>query len=221
MDIYKYLPENVQSKYNLYNFNHAVEIITQAFPDEWNDLVHTLSTFSIAVEDLTSAGGAETNIPGKFNDVLIPRRWKDVQIRGDLNVSFYEKIVDMKRYAEYPAKESTIPNFITGQIDYLKGRVAICLEWNKKDLAFDRTLSSLRTFYECSLISVGIIITRDGDLTEALKEIKDDTGRSVYKKYGSSTTWTGRLLPKLEARQAGGCPVLVVGIRKECIEGYV
>ncbi|MEL7097184.1 MAG: BglII/BstYI family type II restriction endonuclease, partial [Pseudomonadota bacterium] len=42
----------------------------------------------------------------------------------------------------------------------------------------------------------------------------------VYKKYGASTTWMGKLLYRLDAGRNGGCPVLAVGIKPVCVSDY-
>lgn len=105
-----------------------------------------------------------------------------------------------------------MPNYIDGHnIDYVKGRIALDVEWNSKDQTFDRDLYAMRTYYECGLISVGIIITR----SEELNAVFDRLG--VKSKYGASTTWMGKLLPRLDARRHGGCPILAVGITQRCI----
>ena len=49
MIIDKYLSDGLQEKYEFYNYNHAVEIITQAFPGEWKDICDTLSAFSLDI----------------------------------------------------------------------------------------------------------------------------------------------------------------------------
>lgn len=221
MDWRKCIPGIVQEKYEFYNYHHAVEIISNAFPGEWKDIMDVLSAFSIAIDDLSASGGAETNIPRKIDAVLSPRKWKNVQVTAELNIKFFERIIDRKQYEEFPTKENTVPAFLNGQqIDYLKGRVAVYLEWNKKDLAFDKVLNDLRQLHDCNLISAAVIITRSADLNEAFKEIVDSDGKAVFRKYGSSSTWMGRLLPRVESRQAGGCPLFIVGIKKNCIEGY-
>ena len=73
-------------------------------------------------------------------------------------------------------------------------------------------------------LSVGVIITRAKDLNDVFKTISDGEGKSILRKYGASTTWMGKLLPRLESRRNGGCPILAVGITKKCItdweEGY-
>ena len=144
-----------------------------------------------------------------------------MRITGDLSIKFYEKIVDQNKYEDFPAKESIISGFVSGQhVDYLKGRIAVDLEWNKKDISFDQSLTSFRTFYDCNLISVGVVVTRSNDMNEAFREILDSEGKSVLRKYGGSTTCMGRLLPRLDSRLAGGCPVLAIGIKKKCIKGF-
>ncbi len=94
------------------------------------------------------------------------------------------------------------------------------MEWNSKDQTFDRDLLAMRTYFDCGLIDVGIIVTRAEELNDIFKEIKDDKGNALIKKYGASTTWMGKLTSRLDSRRNGGCPILAVGIRKECVEGY-
>ncbi len=214
------IPDGVENKFDFYNFNNALEILSYAFPDNWKDLLAALDHFEIYVEDLSAAGGSETNIPGKIDEVLYARNWKNVLVNATLDVKFYNRIVDMKQYEKYPSQESTIPDYISCHADYLKGRIAAYLEWNKKDLAFDKTLTDIRQLYECGIISAAVIITRGEDLNDAFKEIVDSDGKPISRKYGASSTWVGRLIPRLNARAAGGCPVLAVGIKKTCIEGY-
>lgn len=90
----------------------------------------------------------------------------------------------------------------------------------QENLAFDRTIADMKAFYECRIISAGIIMTRSAELNEAFKRITDNEGKPIIRKYGSSSTWMGKLLPRLDSRQAGGCPILAIGIKKACIEGY-
>ena len=48
----------------------------------------------------------------------------------------------------------------------------------------------------------------------------DENGEPLLRKYGASTTWMGKLTYRLDSRRNGGCPILAVGIKKGCIEGY-
>jgi len=36
-------------------------------------------------------------------------------------------------------------------------------------------------------------------------------------KYGASTTWLGKLIPRIEAGRNGGCPILAIGITPEIL----
>lgn len=223
MELYtgKEIPKLIADKFEFYNYNHAVEIMSQAFPAEWNDIIASLVSFKLYESDLSEAGGSETTIPGKLEEVLYPKKWRNTKISGDLHIQFYDKIIDQKKYDDRPARESIINGYVSEhRVDYLKGRVAFGLEWNKKDLAFDRTIADMKAFYECQIISAGIIMTRSAELNEAFKMITDNEGKPIIRKYGSSSTWMGKLLPRLDSRQAGGCPILAIGIKKACIEGY-
>ena len=102
-------------------------------------------------------------------------------------------------------------------IDFLKNKVAFDLEWNSKDQTFDRDLLAMRTYFDCGLVDVGVIITRSEELNEIFKAILDDKGTPLIKKYGASTTWMGKLIYRLKSRRNGGCPILAIGIKQGCI----
>ncbi len=124
----------------------------------------------------------------------------------------------------------TVPSFVEGyKIDYVKGKVALDVEWNSKDQTYDRDLYAFRTFHECGLVDVAVLITRSAklnpvfDITPLLDKAgqpcqnADGTYRLCKQKYGASTTWMGKLLYRLNAGRQGGCPVLVFGIRPDVI----
>lgn len=119
------------------------------------------------------------------------------------------------RFADQPYETEKIEGYIDGHnIDFLKNRVAFDLEWNSKDQTFDRDLLAMRTYFDCGLIDVGIIVTRSEELNDIFKK------ENIIAKYGASTTWMGKLLSRLDSRRNGGCPILAVGIRKGCVEEY-
>lgn len=232
MNIQDYVAEDLLERFEFYNYNHSLEIISQAFPDEWNDIVACLRALSITTEDLREAGGNETNIPKKFDDVLYPRGWREIRISGDLHIKFYPRQTDQRgRFSQEPFEEKVVEGYIDGHnIDFLKGRVAFDLEWNSKDQTFDRDLLAMRTYYDCDIISAGIIITRAKELNDVFDTVYDfdrnkGQWKSIKRKYGASTTWMGKLLSRLDSRRNGGCPILAVGIKKPCIvdwkEGYI
>lgn len=231
MRLEDYIDADLLNKFEFHNFNHAIEIITQAFPEEWNEIIDCLRRLDITTEDLREAGGNETNIPKKFDDVLYPYGWREIRISGDLYIKFYPRQADQRgRFSNIPFEERATEGYIDGHnIDFLKGRIAFDLEWNSKDQTFDRDLLAMRTYYDCNIISVGIIVTRSQELNDVFKTIydfdkKSKTWKPIMRKYGASTTWMGKLLYRLESRRNGGCPILAIGIKKNCIsdwkEGY-
>ena len=123
-------------------------------------------------------------------------------------------------FSDEPNDQITIEGFIDGHnIDFIKNKVAFDLEWNSKDQTFDRDLLAMRTYFDCGLIDVGVIVTRSKALNDIFKILTDDNGKSLITKYGASTTWIGKLLYRLDSRRNGGCPILAVGIKQECITG--
>ena len=144
MRLEDYIDQDLLEKFEFYNYNHALEIITQSFPEEWADIVKCLRELEITTDDLRQAGGNETNIPKKFDDVLYPLGWREIRISGDLHIKFYPRQAEQRgRFATEPYEEKVMPNYIDGHnIDFLKGRVAFDLEWNSKDQTFDRDLLS-------------------------------------------------------------------------------
>lgn len=206
------IPDVIAGKYEFYNFNSALEILTQSYPEEFGEIVQTLEHFEIKIDDILEKGGNESNIPKKLNELLRPLDWKEIEISGDLIVRLLEGKKRKEVYQEFALKE-----FISGhKIDYVKGNVAIDMEWNSKDQTFDRDLYAFRTFYECGVITCGVIITR----SEAMNHIFAALGNDVKKKYGASTTWLGKLLPRIHARRHGGCPLLVVGLTPDTVSAW-
>lgn len=217
-----YVKEELFDKFEFQNYGHALEILSEAFPEEWNEIQEALQRLVITVDDLKAAGGNETAIPKKFDDVLYPLGWREIKITGDLLVKMYPRRADQRgRFADEPFDQKTIEGYIDGHnIDFIKGKVAFDLEWNSKDQTFDRDLLAMRTYFDCGLIEVGIIVTRAEELNDIFREIADDNGKALIRKYGASTTWMGKLEYRLKSRRNGGCPILAVGIKKSCVEGY-
>jgi hypothetical protein len=195
----------VADKYELYNFNNALEIMAQAYTQEYLELMNALEQFTITVEDIMAPGGNESTIPKKIADLLVNRGWEEeVKITADLLV---------KLHAQNP-QEFTIENYIDGhKMDYFKGKIAVDMEWNSKDQTFDRDLLAFRAYYECGIIDCGVIITRSA----ALNPVFSQLGDSIKKKYGASTTWMGKLLPRIKSRRHGGCPLFIAGITPNAI----
>jgi Restriction endonuclease BglII. len=238
-DIEKYIRQEVRDLYDVFSYRHAASILANSFPNELREIEDALLGFSISTREIGLPGGNESEIPKKFSQILRPTHWVETRIQGDLLVrmqEYDEQFIEGKqKKVKLPNPEvRTIENFIDGhKIDYVKGRVAFDLEWNSKDQTFDRDLYALRAFHECSLISVGVLVTRSASLNQVFDTVPqlDKTGKpeiiasgkkqgqikTVKQKYGASTTWMGKLLYRLNAGRHGGCPVLAFGITPKLI----
>ena len=217
-DISTYIKDELLQKFEFHNYGHASEILHEAFPEEWNDIQECLDKLSISTADIITSGGNETAIPKKFDNILYNLGWREIRITGDLLVKLYPRKQNQRgRFDETPFDEKIIKGYIDGHnIDFIKGKVAFDLEWNSKDQTFDRDLLAMRTYFDCGLIEVGIIVTRSKELNDIFREL----GKSIMSKYGASTTWMGKLEYRLKSRRNGGCPILAIGIKKSCIDGY-
>lgn len=213
----RYIDADIRDRFEFYSYGHALEILHDAFPVEWEEVQTCLRQLRLTVADLKTSGGNESPIPKKFDHVLYPFGWREIRISGDLIVKKYPRQTAQRRgrFADQPYETETIEGYIDGHnIDFLKNRVAFDLEWNSKDQTFDRDLLAMRTYFDCGLIDVGIIVTRAEELNDIFRK------ENIMAKYGASTTWMGKLLSRLDSRRNGGCPILAVGIRKGCVEEY-
>lgn len=239
-EIEQSISNDVLEKYDVYSYRHAATILKNAFPYHLSEIETALRDFTMTTTDIGMPGGNESLIPKKISAALRPLDWVEARVQGDLVVRISEqseKVQDDGKLKKHtlPEKEAiTLPNYIDGhKIDYVKGKVALDMEWNSKDQTFDRDLYAFRMFHECGVISVAILITRSEKLNKVFEvvpkrekdgsiEVDNKTGEAKMckSKYGASTTWMGKLLYRLNAGRHGGCPVLVFGIRPEAIEDW-
>lgn len=195
-----HIPPHLPNLYDIYDYGHAAGILKSEFPAEFNDIVDALTKFRIKTADITAKGGNESNIPKALSAILRPLGWREEKLTVETSVTLASVGTVLVKSPD------------THKVDYIKGNVALDLEWNSKDQTFDRDLYAFRTYYELKRISVGVLVTRGGSLfTAALNKL---VGKP---KYGASTTWVGKLLPRLDGGRSGGCPVLVFGMKPTLI----
>ena len=186
--ITKYIAPHLLQKYEFHNYGHALEILHEAFPQEWEELQSCLSHLSITTQDIIKSGGNESPIPKKFDDLLYPLGWREIRITGDLLVNLYPRRAARRGlFTDVPEDQRTISGYIDGHnIDFIKNKVAFDLEWNSKDQTFDRDLLAMRTYFDCGLIEVGIIVTRSEELNDVFRTLLDESGVPLLRKYGEN-----------------------------------
>lgn len=190
------IPEAIRTNFEIHEWKHACAVLKGDFKKEWSEIIKVLGKFRLRESDIRSPGGGLSPVSQWFNREFINLGWQ--------KKSFETKIVVDKKEFESP----------THEVDCFKNGVALEVEWSNKDPFFDRDLNNFRLLFELRAISVGIIITKSDELSEIFQRM----GRDIWNKYGWSTTWMKKLLPRIEGGGGGGCPILVFGITQKLYE---
>jgi hypothetical protein len=185
------LPFYIRDRFEVHEWRHATAILATDFPEEWADLCDVLPRFRLCKSFITKGGGNKSDISKWFDSHLN-------KAKGWIEKHFDTAVVVDGNQSKSP----------THSVDCFKNRVALEIEWNNKDPFFDRDLNNFRLLFDLRVVSVGIIVTR----ADALQEVFNQLGRGSS--YGQSTTHISKLLPKIEGGGAGGCPILVLGIKE-------
>lgn len=190
MSAYRYFADGFGNKYFVQEWGHALAILANEFPEQFQDMCDVLNAFELRKSNLVIGGGGKSNVSGYLDAQLYARGWEEKSFETSIMV------------------DGAIHETPTHKIDCVKGRVALDIEWNNKTEFYDRDLNNFRLLHNLGAISVGIIVTRT---TELQTEIFNPLG--IKSKYGASTTHLNKLIPKVEGGGAGGCPLLVIGIK--------
>lgn len=188
------IPNALGTRYLFEERDHACTILEKDFPSEFKDLMDCLTAFKLKKSDIIRSGGGRSQIPVAIDGFLVKRGWQ-------------EKKFDIK--IEVDGSPIPIP---THSIDNFKNRVGVEVEWNNKTEFYDRDLNNFRLLKDLRVLSVGVIITRLSELQDVFDEL------GVGKKYGPSTTHWNKLMPKVRGGGGGCCPLLLIGIRKDCYD---
>lgn len=195
------IPADIHALYEVHEWRNACAVLSVSYPREWHDVLAVLREYRLYHDDLAVPGGRKTKLADRLDDAFRDRGWREASFDTAIRVQQF----DHDPPAEHEPVTYETP---THKVDIYRNRVGLELEWNNKDPFFDRDLNNFRLLFELKTIDVGIIVTR----TDELQEIFDTLGRGDS--YGSSTTHISKLLPKIEGGGAGGCPILVFGMRK-------
>ena len=216
-------PDTVWDKFEIYSYRNAAAILSQNFPKQFSQIVHALEVFEITTTMIRTPGGSKGPIAKYVDSLLTAPDWEETRITADLNVKL------LSAHGNKVLREYIREGYLDGhRIDFVSGKVALDLEWNSKDQTYDRDLYAFSAFHQAGAIEVGVLITRGNDLdTDFMRRLGKVLNKSgtegvedVYRKFGASTTFMGKLQYRLEAGRNGGCPVLALGITPRCVVDY-
>jgi hypothetical protein len=184
------IPVNVREKFEVAETHHASSILQSDFPAEWADIVEMLAQFRLKQSQIIQPGKNRSEVAIGIDGFFFERGWAKHTFQIEVLADGARKLAP------------------THEVDNFRNRVAVETEWNNKDPFYDRDLTTFRLLFELNVLSVGVIVTR----AKELQDIFVDLGRGSS--YGNSTTHMDKLVPRLENRASGGCPVLAFGIKK-------
>ncbi len=187
-------PQKLLDNYEVYQWRHACAILSTDFPEEFDDIVSTLSEFRLKKSWILEAGGRKSKISDWLDSNLSRKGWKPKK--------FDTKIIVDGHSSDSP----------THEVDCFKNKVALEIEWNNKDPFYDRDLNNFRLLFDLRVISVGIIITRCDELQDFFNSVGKGSS------YGASTTHMKKLIPRIDGGGGAGCPIIVFGMKRTLID---
>lgn len=211
------LAEFEGSGFEVYEWRHASAILRNDFSEQWRDLKEAVGTFELRKSHIQKGGGEKSDVTKLLEEKFKQAGW------APKNWDTTIEVAETNRGK--PVGHPIIMRSPTHEVDLVKGAVALEIEWNNKDPFYDRDLNNFRLLFDLRVVSVGIILTKSDDLIEIFKRIPDldplgnqkvdsKTKKPVFcnTKFGMSTTWLSKLIPRIEGGGGGGCPLLVLAI---------
>lgn len=215
------LPATVRSRYDIVEVRSAAAVIAASNPAELGDLIAVLDGFTLTVPYLLDAGGSKSAAAKDLDAAFRKLGWRETS--HQLTITSTVTRNPWRAGGETAKLRSSSTNVgDSHQVDNVKGRVAIEVEWNAKDGNLDRDLAAFRALYDAGIIDAGVIITRSQASTHYLANklahqlgrvnVHPRSGNEVERFNTTTTTNLERLEWRLTRGDAGGCPVLGVGI---------
>ncbi|MBL8587737.1 MAG: restriction endonuclease [Methylobacteriaceae bacterium] len=189
--------ESLARHWEIFDWRNGLAVLRHVHAAEWREMFGVISAFRLKHADIAMQGrGNKSEMAGVLDHGLYALGWRERQFATGVVV-------------DGVARETP-----THKVDCFKGKVALEVEWNNKDPFFDRDLNNFRLLFDLGVVDVGVIVTRTTDLQGWLHANYQLFGKQRGT-YGSSTTHSEKLYPRIRGGGAGGCPVVVFALRKE------
>lgn len=189
------LPKKIRDKYEVHEWRHATAILATDYPSELADILAVLGTFTLKKSAIVVGGGGKSKVSQEIDSGFYARGWAERHFDTKITVG------DVSRDSP------------THSVDCFKNNIALEIEWSNKDPFFDRDLNNFRLLFDLGVASVGVIVTKSDELRGTIESL------GIWSKYGTTTTWMRKLLPRIAGGGGGGCPLLVFGITSKLYRG--
>ena len=190
---------------------YADLILREALPERYADLLAVLSEFRIDIDELTRGGGSRATQTIRFDAMLHERGW------GKRTITIAKLIDDVMIHS---TRGHDIDMFGPGSADDPYPGVAVEMEWNNIHQFFDRDLINFAALHREGALAVGIIVTRGPTLQRYIGPVIRTGEKTRSLKYGASTTHWDKVIPRINLGGGGDCPLIVVGIEPERVNGF-
>jgi Restriction endonuclease BglII len=204
-------PPAILDRYAIRETRDAAAVIQNTNPDEFKEIVEVLSAFTLTKEDILQPGGAKglvaTRLDGEFREL----GWREG--RYDRSIISKLRLMPYRKAGERKAQEHETEVRSEGyKVDNVKGKIALDVEWHAKDGNLDRDVGAYRALYEVGIIAAGVVVTRS---YQEIRDLALKLGRDAFKT--TTTTTLDKLEPRMTRGDAGGCPMLALGITSRCM----
>ena len=204
--------ESILGKFKWLETRNAAAVFKASNPDEFDDLTKVLSDFQLYDNDLLIPGGNRGPVSIRIDSQFEKLKWRAVRINMKATLVGKAKKSSLARgqyLDEFLNSEVSNNGY---EVDNMKRRAAIDVEWNGKDGALDRDTGAYRALYELGLIDVATIITRDHEGIKSLS-LNELHSEDAARRLGTRTTTNmEKLQDRMVRGDSGGCPLLAVGI---------
>jgi hypothetical protein len=207
-------PPNVDDLPSGYRYGvtrYADLILREALPERYEDLLSVLSEYRIGIDELLLGGGGKATHTDRFDAMLHNLGW------GKRNITI-TKLIDDKMI--HSTRGHEIDMFGSGTPEEYYPGVAVEIEWSNKDPFFDRDLLNFAALHREGALAIGIVVTRCPILQRYIGSTIKARETSTSLKFGTSTTHWDKLIPRINLGGGGECPLIVVGIEPERIDGF-
>jgi hypothetical protein len=221
------LPAPLRGRYRLLEVRNAAVILGAVAPAALEHLTEVLTGFELTPSHLLNPGGSKSDLAREIDEAFRVRGWRETHLRLSVEYTLTQQPWRASQGAlrrSGPVRSSLSSPGETHKVDNFKDRVAIEVEWNAKDGNLDRDLAAFRALHDAGVIDAAVIITRHhasvkhaaNFLARRLGRVNHGRNGAVIERFNTTTTTN---MEKLEWRlargDAGGCPVLAVGISAE------
>lgn len=230
------LPPSIVLRYDVAETRNAAAMLRASNPQLVDEIAAILDSFYFDVERIVRGGGSKHLIPQEIDEAFRVVGWREAKfsqrLTTDLILNPYKAAGERKK-----STRQGLSVYEGHQIDNVKGRVGLDVEWNPKDGNLDRDFSNFRNLYEAGVLDVGVLIVRrEAGLrklwSETIARAKElNSANPISEKWstrldktptdplGTSTTSNfEKLVNRLTRGDGGGCPILALAITERCYQ---